>query len=131
MDRFRRTVRPSAENSDELWAWSVQNPGPFWTAVWDYCDVRGPGRPCVEEAEEFWRWRFLPDARLNMAENLLADRHDVGGHAIIAIGEDGTTVPWTWDRLRSDTAVGRAWLGRSGSAGATGWRRGCLMYPRP
>ncbi|MDQ2875213.1 MAG: acetoacetate--CoA ligase, partial [Actinomycetota bacterium] len=33
---------------DELWQWSVADPGRFWTSIWDYFDVlgqRGDGPP--------------------------------------------------------------------------------------
>ncbi len=111
MDRFRRTVRPSAENSDELWAWSVDQPGEFWRAVWDYCEVVGtPGDRLLETHEEFWRWSFLPDATLNMAENLLAERPGANDDAIISIAENGESGHWSWERLRTATAATAAWM---------------------
>ncbi len=115
IDRFRRTFRPSAANSDELWAWSVESPGEFWKAVWDYCEVLGdPGTRLLEKSDDFWRWRFLPDATLNMAENLLASRDGANLNALISIAEDGTTEEWTWDRLRAETAATAAWLKANG-----------------
>ncbi len=111
MDRFRRTARSGLADSDELWEWSVAEAGDFWRAVWDYCGVVGdPGERNVEQAELFWKWRFLPDATINMAENLLAERPGAGNDAILAIAEDGTVDRWSWDRLRSETAAAAAWL---------------------
>ncbi|NNF55245.1 MAG: acetoacetate--CoA ligase [Acidimicrobiales bacterium] len=111
MDRFRRAVKPELADSDELWKWSVDNPGEFWRAVWNYCGVIGdPGERDLESANEFWKWRFLPDAKLNMAENLLAGRAGAGPNAIVAIAEDGSTDIWSWGRLRSETAAAANWL---------------------
>ncbi len=111
MDRFRRMVRPSAVDSDGLWEWTVERPGEFWRAVWDYGEVIGtPGDRLVEPAAEFWRWRFLPDAQLNFAENLLADRDGAGANALVAIDESGATESWTWERLRSEVAAAAGWL---------------------
>ena len=120
MDRFRRTARPSADNSDELWQWSVDNPGEFWRAVWEYCEVIGdPGERPIEEAAEFWKWRFLPDATLNFAENLLAERQGVNAEAIVALDEDGTSVAHTWDEVRAATASVARFLQGAGAVSAT------------
>jgi acetoacetyl-CoA synthetase len=111
MDRFRRTVRPSAENSDQLWEWSVENPGDFWRAIWDYCEVVGdPGERLLETADEFWRWRFLPDSQLNYAENLLAERSGANRDAIISIAENGESVSHSWQDIREATASTAQWL---------------------
>ena len=111
MDRFRRTITPELVDSDELWKWSVEHPGQFWRSVWDYCGVVGDqGERDVEPADDFWKWRFLPDAKLNMAENLLAPRIGAGPNAIIAIAEDGSTDVWSWERLRAETAAAAEWL---------------------
>ena len=56
-----------------LHAWTVRDPAAFWSAVWDFCGIpgdRGSDR-VVEPAEPFWRTRFFPDARLNVARALL------------------------------------------------------------
>ena len=102
IDRFRREVRPGAADSDELWKWSVDEPGPFWRSVWEWCGLVGePGQRDVETGERFRHTTFLPDATVNFAENLLADRPGAGEHAIIAVDEDGSEVLVTWEELRS------------------------------
>lgn len=93
-------------DSRALWSWSVSDPGAFWRLVWDDAGVVGdPGDRLVEAAEEFWRWRFLPDATLNVAENLLAPRPGAGEVAIEAWREDGMARSLTWDELRRDVAA--------------------------
>ncbi|MEZ5379935.1 MAG: acetoacetate--CoA ligase [Acidimicrobiales bacterium] len=90
LDAFRRRFRPEAADSDELWQWSVDEPGPFWRAMWDAAGVIGdPGERLVAEADRFADWRFLPDAVLNVAENLLAEREGATDPVIIARTESG------------------------------------------
>ncbi len=112
LDRFRRAHRPLASNSDELWQWSVDEPGSFWRAVWEWSDVRGdPGTRDVEVGERFQATRFLPDATLNVAENLLAERDGAAEPAIIATiegdpeGQEPVEEMVTWDELRAQVAA--------------------------
>ena len=86
-----------------LHRWSVDHAGEFWAAVWDYCEVVGdrgerlveaphPDR-CPDPGERLRRTRFLPDARLNVAENLLGPPSE--DTAIIFRSEDGEAVQLT------------------------------------
>ena len=80
-----------------LHRWSVERSGEFWAAVWDWCEVRGDlGERLVETpdgdrrqdpGERLRRTRFLPDARLNVAENLMGPPSQEP--AIIFRSEDG------------------------------------------
>ncbi len=115
IDQFRRDALPSAANSDEVWQWSVDQPGEFWKAVWDHCGVVGDrGDRLVEEGENFWDWRFLPDATLNFAETLLADRPGADPIAIIARREDGVERSLTWDELRQQVSAVAGFLEANG-----------------
>lgn len=116
LDAFRRSVldeglAPEASDSNGLWEWSVSEPGAFWRAMWDSAGVIGEaGERLVEEADEFWRWRFLPDATLNIAENLLAERPGANVEAIIERREDGFERSTSWTDLRTDVAAMAAWM---------------------
>ncbi len=123
LDRFRRRYRPQAADSQALWQWSVAEPARFWPAVWDWGGVIGdPGsddRALVAgSVAEGWPnpspgWTdvsFFPDARMNLAENLLAPRPGADRVAIVAASEDGPIVEVTWDQLRQDVAAMAAWL---------------------
>lgn len=56
-----------------LHRWSVEYPGEFWAAVWDLAGIPGDrGERLIETGKRFQDTRFLPDARLNVAEALLA-----------------------------------------------------------
>src|SRR5690349_11380759 len=64
---------------DDLYNWSIQQPGDFWSELARFADVRadwGNG-PAIENATQMPGARFFPTARLNFAENLLRfrDRH--------------------------------------------------------
>ena len=79
-----RTGRQFADY-DALHAWSVEDIGGFWDAVWDFCGVVGDkGARQVENADVMMpgglngvgQARFFPDAWLNYAENMLTKRDD-------------------------------------------------------
>ncbi len=114
IDAFRRHVRPEAADTHELWQWSVDQPGAFWRAVWDWCGVIGdPGDALLADADDFWAWRFLPDAQVSFAENLLAERAGQADEAIIEVPEEGShrkqrTLSWT--ELREEVAATAAWM---------------------
>lgn len=111
IDRFRLAHRPEAADSDELWAWSVAEPGPFWRALWDWSGVVGdPGERDVAPGDRFQATRFLPDATLNVAENLLQRRAGSSDPAIIAAIEGDAEAgvadqAVSWDELRDQVAA--------------------------
>ncbi len=86
-----------------LHAWSVADRAGFWDLVWDYCGVIGEKgerklidadlmpAPGVDGA------RFFPDARLNIAENIM--RGSGGDDAIVFWGEDKVKTRVSHDEL--------------------------------
>lgn len=102
----------------ELHAWSVAEREDFWTALWDFAEVRAERRGervLVDDAMPGARW--FPDARLNFAENLLrGDDLDASRErpAIIARGEDGTTRSLSSAELRQQVAALAGWLADAG-----------------
>src|ERR1700685_2101246 len=60
--RFMRWLAgsgPDFTSYDELWRWSVTEPGSFWAAVWDYFEVlghRGPGPVLTGEVMPDVQW---------------------------------------------------------------------------
>ena len=76
MDGLRRwcaeTFQVSLPDHDALHAWSIDQPGQFWSAVWEVCGVIGErGERALIDGERMLDAQFFPDARLNFAENLL------------------------------------------------------------
>ena len=56
-----------------LHQWSVRDPEAFWNLVWDFCELQGhKGERVLEPSPVFRHNRWFPDARINLAENLLA-----------------------------------------------------------
>ncbi|MEJ0038492.1 MAG: acetoacetate--CoA ligase [Gammaproteobacteria bacterium] len=61
---------------EELYTWSLEQPGDFWSELARFADVRidwGAG-PAIENPGAMPGARFFPTARLNFAENLLRFR---------------------------------------------------------
>jgi acetoacetyl-CoA synthetase len=59
-----------------LHAWSIAEPGAFWSEIWDYGGVVAETRGVVAlaDGDRMPGARFFPEARLNFAENLLRRR---------------------------------------------------------
>ena len=82
-----------------LHRWSVREPEAFWDQVWRFCALRGhKGERVMEPADTFRHTRWFPDARLNLADNLLArqDHHP----ALIGIDEAGQRSVISYSELR-------------------------------
>jgi len=85
---------------DAFHQWSIDERGSFWSAVWDFCGVRGEkGARDLIHGDVMLDARFFPDASLNFAENLLV-KHG-SDDAIIFRGEDKVSYRWSWDQLHS------------------------------
>ena len=70
-----------------LWQWSIDQPEAFWSLLWDFCGVVGEkGSEILVDRNRMPGARWLPEARLNYAENLLQRRDD--GEALVFWGED-------------------------------------------
>ena len=86
-----------------LHAWSIAERAHFWTAVWDFCGVKGSrGARALVDGDDMLEARFFPEAELNFAENLLSRRG--ASDALIFRGEDKVRDRWSWDRLRDEVS---------------------------
>ena len=82
----QQTGRPMPDY-EALHAWSVEEPGAFWSLVWDDTGVLGDkGARDIVDGHLMPGARFFPDARLNYAENCL--KGAPAGDAIVFRGED-------------------------------------------
>jgi len=93
LTRFTRQAARSSGRDfpdyDALHAWSISDPGAFWTAVWRFTGIQA-SRPPDAAVQHFDRWpgaRWFEGAQLNYAENLL--RHDGQRPALISYQETG------------------------------------------
>ncbi len=100
-----RTVSGQALASyAELHAWSVEQPEPFWTAIWDFFGVvgeRGAG-PALIDPDRMPGAQWFPQSRLNFAENLLRDCGNP--EALVFWGEDKVTRTLSRAELRRQVA---------------------------
>jgi acetoacetyl-CoA synthetase len=116
--RFMRFVheRFAAEVPDypALYDWSNTHPDRFWTAVWEFCGIRGSGdlTPAYEHFDRMPGCRFFPRTEINFAQNLLRYRDDRA--ALIARGEDGSTRTLSYAELVDEVRRLRAALRAEG-----------------
>jgi len=116
----------SFSDHKDLYRYSVNAPGEFWSALWDFTGVigeKGPP-PYLIDAETMSAARFFPTAQLNFAENLLSAPRP--GPAIVFWGEDKVKRRLTSDELRAE--VGRLQQAL-GEAGVTVLDRVAAMLP--
>jgi acetoacetyl-CoA synthetase len=94
--------------------WSIKHPNDFWSQVWDDLKIIGDkGNTFFIPGDDFISASFFPEARLNIAENLLmrgAD-HEI---AIISILESGVRQEITWKELREKVAATAAAMKNEG-----------------
>jgi acetoacetyl-CoA synthetase len=88
------------DSYSSLHEWSVKNPGEFWSRAWDDNHLIGEkGSTFYRPGGDFISSHFFPEARLNVAENLLA-HGDADAVAIVSILENGERSEVTWSELR-------------------------------
>ncbi|HZC61574.1 MAG TPA: acetoacetate--CoA ligase [Streptosporangiaceae bacterium] len=96
----------AAADYQDLWEWSVGEPGAFWDSLWEYFGVlgqRGDGPALSGQLPEA---TWFPGATLNYARNALRTaRTDPGRVAIIACAEDAPPRTFSYGELAAE--VGR------------------------
>lgn len=102
--RFRLTVNErfglTLADSSDLHLWSIANLADFHDALWDFAGLVGEkGARAFVPGERMEQARFFPDARLNVAENLL--KKTGPDDAIVFRGEDGAAARLSWDELHA------------------------------
>jgi acetoacetyl-CoA synthetase len=108
LTRFMRFVRERYQapvpDYPALQRWSIEFPENFWSALWDFCEIRAQTRATqiLEDGNRMPGARWFIDARFNYAENLL--RRDGDTPAIIFLNERGQRRQLSWSELRQQTA---------------------------
>lgn len=86
------------DDHDAFHQWSIDERGSFWSAVWDYCEIKGKkGDTTLVNGDSMLEARFFPEAALNFAENLLSRTGPDA--ALVFRGEDKSRYTWSWDEL--------------------------------
>ena len=86
----------------KLLKWSIDNPGNFWSSIWDFTKVRGQKNLKFKLTKDLINSRFLVNSRLNFAENLLSKNDN--SKAITFISENGFREVRTWKELYFNTS---------------------------
>ncbi|MDT8450721.1 MAG: AMP-binding protein, partial [Wenzhouxiangellaceae bacterium] len=99
-----REIDPAVRDYDSLYRFSIDAPEAFWTALWEFGDVRAEkrGGPVTGNWPAMPGTRWFPEARLNFAENLL--RRDDDAPAIEFAGEGGVRRTLSWRELNDEVA---------------------------
>ena len=84
---------------DQLYHWSVANIADFWSAMWEFADIRcsTPFDWVADDLKKMPGTRWFEGAKLNFAENLLRYRDD--RIALVFKGETRPTVRLTYAEL--------------------------------
>jgi acetoacetyl-CoA synthetase len=88
----------------DFYRWSVERPEEFWSDTWDFCGVRASrkGSTVLVDGEKMPGARWFPEARLNLAENLM--RRGDRGDAFVFWDESGLRRRVSYADLYSDVS---------------------------
>ena len=102
LTRHRQNL--GSEDYPGLYQWSVDDPGAFWAAAWEFFGIRSQSdyTSVVDDLQRMPGARWFEGATLNFADNLL--RPEYSGVALVSYTEDGRRVELTWDELRQQVA---------------------------
>jgi acetoacetyl-CoA synthetase len=91
-------------NFEDFYRWSVDDAEAFWNEVWEWCGVRASrkGGTILADGDKMPGAHWFPDARLNLAENLL--RRGDRGDALVFWDERGPQRRVSYSELTSDVS---------------------------
>jgi acetoacetyl-CoA synthetase len=94
----------------ELWQWSVDDLDGFWSAIWEFFEVRADGDPSpVLASRGMPGAQWFPGTSLNYAEHVFAGKDD-GEAAILHASELRELGELSWGELRGQVAAAAAGL---------------------
>ena len=83
--------------------WSIKNSPEFWSTFWNFSKIKGTkGNKNIKKSKIFHKNKFLPNSKLNFAENLLAKNDNE--KAITFISENNYREERTWTKLNGNTS---------------------------
>ena len=83
---------------ENILKWSITNPGNFWSSIWDFFEIKGhKSKLKIRKSKIFYKNIFLPNSKLNFAENLLLKNNK--DKAITFISENGFRKERSWYEL--------------------------------
>ena len=83
--------------------WSIKNSPEFWSAFWSFSKIKGiKGNKKIKKSKIFYKNKFLPNSKLNFAENLLTKNNNE--KAITFISENNYREERSWVKLNENTS---------------------------
>ncbi len=97
-------------NFRQLYNWSIQNKGDFWSEVWSFCEMQAsePYQTPFEAAPKIQDSKWFEGAKLNFSENLL--RYQDDHLAIVSCDERKRTRKLTYKQLLEQVSAVSAFL---------------------
>ena len=90
-------------NYKNILNWSIKNSGNFWSSIWDYCNIKGAkSNKKLKLSKKFYKNIFLPESKLNFAENLILKNDK--GKALTFISENGFREERNWLELNNNVS---------------------------
>jgi len=90
-------------NYKKILDWSIKNSPEFWSSFWDFAKIKGiKSAKKIKKSKTFYKNLFLPNSKLNFAENLLSKNNKE--KAITFISENGFREERSWEELNQDTS---------------------------
>ena len=113
---WRRSERGlDLSDYEELRRWSIADLEGFWSAVWDFFEIRAhEPYQRVLGSREMPGAEWFPGARLNYAEHMVGRDEDVDSVAVVAHSQSRDPIELTFGDLREQVARARAGLQRLG-----------------
>ena len=87
-------------NYNKLLKWSIKNPNSFWSAIWDFSEIKGTKSTKFKKNKKFINNKFLFNSKLNFTENLL--KKNTNEKAITFLSENGFREIRTWKKLKEN-----------------------------
>ena len=114
MDLVEARTGAVLSSYEDVHAFSIAHPESFWTLMWDFSGIKAStrGERGLVDADKMPGARFFPDARLNVADNLLQRADD--STALVFRGEDKVASEVTWRALTDKVSRIAAALRRFG-----------------
>ena len=89
-------------NYQKILDWSIKNSSEFWSSFWDFTKIKGiKSSKKIKKSKIFYKNLFLPNSKLNFAENLLSKNNN--DKAITFISENDFREERSWAELNENT----------------------------
>ena len=88
---------------ENILKWTIKNPGTFWSSFWDFSEIKGfKDKLKIQKSKIFFKNKFLPNSKLNFAENLLSKNNQ--RKALTFISENGYREERSWSELNKNVS---------------------------